>query len=112
MRGGQLRHVIEFQSAVETIGRAGDPQPEWNETTPFATVSASIEPLRASELIQAGGVGYQATHRVRTRWFDGLLPNMRIRHGVRYFGIAAIRNMDERNREYELIVMEGQGQGR
>ena len=37
---------------------------------------------------------------------------MRIRHGVRYFGIAAIRNMDERNREYELIVMEGQGQGR
>ena len=112
MRAGQLRHVVDFQSVVESIGRSGDVQPDWDETTPFVTASASIEPLRASELIQAGGLGYQATHRVRTRWFDGLLPNMRIRHGVRYFGIAAIRNMDERNREYELIVMEGQGQGR
>lgn len=111
MRAGRLRHLISIQSSLGTVGDAGDPQPGWDETTPFAQSYASIEPLRASEIASAGGVGYSSTHRVTMRYRAGVTSEMRVVFGVRLFNIDAIRNLEEYGEVLELIVTEGRTQG-
>ena len=67
---------------------------------------ASIQPLAGRELERARTVVANATHKVTTRYRDGITPRKRIRHDNRTLNIEAVLDVDERNRELVLTCVE------
>ena len=111
MRAGRLNHLIEIQSPIETTDAAGGPIPTWDEQTPYATLYASVQPLRGRE-INAPAAESIVTHMITTRYKSGITTDMRIKFGDRYFGIDSVLNVDERNIMLEIMAVEGRVQGR
>lgn len=70
------------------------------------TVWASVEPLTGRELILSRQVQSEITHKIRTRWFEGLLPSDLARVGARIFGIVSVGDEKERGRWMEIMAVE------
>jgi SPP1 family predicted phage head-tail adaptor len=104
MLAGRLRHRITIQEYRE-IGKN-----EWNEPifdwADVATVWASVEPIGGREFWASRQVQSEVTHRIRIRHLPGLDPTMRILFRGREFKIEVIRNIEERNREMEILAVE------
>jgi SPP1 family predicted phage head-tail adaptor len=111
MRAGRLTHLIEIQSPVETTDDAGGPIPTWDESTPFAQLYASIQPLRGREILALGPEAV-TTHKITTRHCAGITTDMRIKFGERYFAIESVINVDEADVMLEIMAFEGRTQGR
>jgi SPP1 family predicted phage head-tail adaptor len=108
---GVFIHRIEYQSSTAARGSSGSVPPSWNETTPFVTVYASVDPLTSREVLSNLSNGMETTHRI-THWYvAGLLSEMRIKFGTRYFDILGIRNFSEKNVYIEVLCKEGRSQG-
>lgn len=107
MRAGRLRHVVVLQSPGGSQNSIGQRDTLW---TDVVTAKAGIEPMKASEIIAAAQNHMIVTHRVVIR-HDSLLDDMtnewRVLFGTRAFDIQGIRNINERNRSYELLCNEG-----
>ncbi len=103
MRAGNLRNKVIIQQATEAQDTFGEPDVSWST---FATVWASIEPLRGDEYFTAQQTGASISHRVRMRYLDGVLPKMRILWGERVLEITSVLNVYERNRNMELMCFE------
>ena len=103
MRAGALRHKIVIQEPTETQDSVGGPDATWST---FATVWASIEPLNGRELFAAQQINAEITARIRIRYLSGVIPKMRVSFGERIFEILSVINLEERNREMELMVKE------
>jgi len=107
MRAGQLRHQVVIEQPTTSSDGYGDEIAGW---TTFATVWASVEPIRGKEYFMAKDASqeesHQVTHRVRIRYLSGVLPTMRITWGSRAFDIHAVLNTDERDIEMELLCTE------
>ena len=103
MRAGALRQRLEIQSATETPDSAGEPVPSWSTDQ---TVWASIEPVSGGEALTSERVFATATHRIRIRYTSGLTNKMRGKFGTRIFDFQSIRNLEERNREIEIMALE------
>ena len=104
MRAGSLRHRISIEQKQhnrDSIG--GESEDVWTEFTP---AFAEIKPIKGSEFISAASTQNKVTHRVIVRYFEGILPEMRVKHGVRYFNIVAVRNFFEQNKTIELMCEE------
>lgn len=112
MRAGRLPHLIDIQSPAPETANSGAVSPAWDEQTPFVQCYAAIEPLRGREAIAADGMGSQATHRITTRYIQGVTTDMRIVFGARKFGIESVRNVDEADIMLEMIAVEGMVQGK
>lgn len=106
MRGGKLRHRVNFQSRTPTTDGYGGQVGVWDD---FLTdIPASIEPLTSRELLAAQAVQSEVTHKVTVRYQDGLDSSMRIVFGERVFTILGPPlNRDERNRELQFMASEG-----
>jgi len=107
MRAGKLRHRVILQSPGGERDAYGERQTTW---TNEATVWASIEPLVAREQFLAAQSELSTTHRVRIRYsteISGLTAAWRIKFGVRILVIDGIRNIEEKNKEFELLCTEG-----
>ena len=107
MRAGKLRHTVILQSPGGTRNAFGERVTTWSDVV---TVSASIEPLRAQELFIAAQQNMTVTHRIRLRYQSDICDinnSWRVLFGTRAFPIESIRNIDERNREFELLCSEG-----
>lgn len=105
MKIGDLRHRIAIeQKQVAQDPDSGELVQDW---VTLAERWASIQPLRGRTYWAAAMVQSEATHIVRMRYMAGVSADMRIRFGDRTFRIAEPpRNIDERNRELEFLVVE------
>ena len=105
MRKGPLRHLITIQSLTDTVsaGTRGGLTETWAD---FVEMRASIEPLTGSERFAAQIVDAQVNTRIRMQYTAGVTPKMRVKFGTRFFDIKAVLNIEERNRELELLATE------
>ena len=107
MRSGSLRHRVTLQSPAGSRDAVGERTTTW---TNMATVWASVNPLSVRELLAAGQIQSEVSHRVRLRYADALAAldaSWRVLFGSRVLVIQGVRNIDERQREFELMCSEG-----
>ena len=104
MKAGDLRHRITIQQRTLTPDGLGGHTETWSE---LATVWAAVWPVSAKERIAGSQVQAETTHRVRIRYLEGVLPQMRILFGSRLFEIDSIINTDERMFQIDLLCTEG-----
>lgn len=103
MKAGELRHRVRIQQLVTGRDDTGGFSETWADV---ATVWAAIEPIRGREYFEAQQVNAEVSHRIKCRYRSGILPVMRAVFGVRIFRIEAVINVDERNRELQLMCIE------
>lgn len=106
MRAGQLRHRLIVERPVVTEA------PDGSQVVTYAPayedpVWGRIEPLRMTEQLIAAQVDARMTHRITLRYLP-LPPTYRLREqGTgRIFEPTGIKNMDERNRELQIMAIE------
>jgi len=105
-RIGDLRHRI----TIESLTLAGDGQGGSSETwATFATVWASVEPVKGGERFFSEQIQYQRTHKIIIRHLTGINSTMRISFDGRTFQIKAIRRADERKFFMLIDAEENQG---
>jgi head-tail adaptor len=115
MEPGRLRHEATIERATNAPGpTAGETAESW---APVVILRAEIVPVSSAELIRSGQQESIATHRIRCRWPG---PNVRITSrdrvsvrepagaGYRYFNLVSAANVNERDREMELLAREQQ----
>ena len=96
MRAGGLRHRVALQQpSVETDAMGGESQ----TFVTYATVWASIEPLRGTERLAVQQAQSDQTHKIRMRYRKSLTTQHRILFDSRAFNINAVANTFERDRE-------------
>lgn len=100
---GDLRHRITFQVPSTTENEIGEEIPVYND---FKTVWASIEPLSGKEYLEANKESNEITHRIRIRYTQGITNDMRIVYKNRVFDIQSIINVNERNKELQIMCIE------
>lgn len=106
-RFGDMRRRIVILQRSDAQSLSGAMIPSW---TAFATVWAEIKPATGRELMMAQQVGATVSHAIRMRWLTGVLPSMRVQYGERYFDINAVLNIEEMNRQLQLLCTERVGQ--
>ena len=109
MRAGTLRHLVTIEQRSTTPDTYGEPAQTW--TTLQANQPASIEPLSGRELVNAQAIQADVTHRLRMRYVAGVHTKHRIVFGARIFDIKAVRDVDERGIELEMLCTEGASAG-
>lgn len=100
---GNFRNKITIQSTAQAADAYGALVDTWGT---FATWWASVEPLNGREYVEAGKVNAEVTTRIKGRYISGVLPAMRAMFGTRVFSIVSVININERNRELELMCRE------
>ena len=100
---GNFRNKITIQSTAQAADAYGALVDTWGT---FATWWASIAPITGREYVSDGKVNSEVTTRMRGRWISGILPAMRAKFGTRIYSIVAVINIDERNREIEILGKE------
>ena len=101
MRSGRLRHQVKIQVPVHPDAWSSDES--WVD---YATVWASIEPLRGTEFFAARQTNAEVSGKVVMRYLAGVKPDMRILHGSRTFEIVSVVDVEERHRELQIMVNE------
>jgi SPP1 family predicted phage head-tail adaptor len=100
---GKLRHRIAIEHVAETQAADGSVLENWSE---YVFAHASIEPISGREYFAAQTTQADATHRICMRYLAGIEPKMRVKFGSRIFDILSVINIDERNRELQLMCRE------
>jgi head-tail adaptor len=107
---GQHRQRMTLMSpplpGSETFDTFGQPTQNW---TTIGTFSVFLRPLMGREAIVAKQVKAEATHMATCRYLGSgvaINPTWRWQLGSRLFGILEIRNIEERNRSYEMTLQE------
>jgi len=103
MQAGQLRHRIELQSCDGSKNTFGEKEKIW---TTYATVWASIEPLRGRELLWAQQISAELTHSILIRYNSDVTVKDRAKMGVRIFTFNVVKNMDEKDEMLEILCKE------
>jgi SPP1 family predicted phage head-tail adaptor len=75
----------------------------------FATAQASIEPISGREYIAAQSTQADVSHRIRLRYLSGITPKLRVNYSSRIFDILSVININECNRELQLMCRESIG---
>lgn len=106
LQAGKLRHLVTIQSPVSTKDDSGGPViSSWVNLSPETTY-ASIEPIGGRELWALQMANSLTTHRITIRYQQGITARCRVKYGDRYFQISAVLNVEERNRELQLLCTE------
>ena len=103
MQAGKLRHQIIIQQQSSTQDAHGQLVETW---TTFATLRASVEPLRGKEYFSTEQEHAEVDTRIRIRYSAGILPKMRVLFGSKLYDIKSVINVEERNRYMELMCEE------
>lgn len=103
MKIGKLRNRITIEQVVETQDLDGSVLESWSF---FVNAQASIEPISGREYFAAQSTQAEVTHRITMRYLAGITPKMRIVYGTRIFEILSVINVQERNRELQLMCRE------
>jgi SPP1 family predicted phage head-tail adaptor len=103
VRSGKLRHQIAIMQAVETRSATGQPVVTW---ATFATVFASVEPLRGREFFASKQIQAQVDVRIRIRYLEGVVPKMRVIFGTKTYLIDSVIDPEERHIEMQIMAQE------
>lgn len=103
MRAGALRNKITIEYIAVGKDTVGQENGTW---TTLKTAWAHIKPLTGKEYQSGQTINAEVTHEVRMRYYSGITPKMRVKHGTRYFDILYVLNIEERNRELLLKCKE------
>ena len=105
MKAGALRHLLTLQSSSTSTSRSGEATISY---TTEGKAWGSVEPLSGRELEWARQSVANVSHRIRLRYNPNysVAPNWRCTFGSRAFYFASVLNMDERNRELEILAVE------
>ena len=105
MQAGTLRHRLTIQEPVLNTDADGGQHTDWQAVR---TVWGRVEPLRMAESIIAEQVTARASHRITLRYQATLLPSVRLvmEDTGRVFEVVSIRNIEERNRQIEVLALE------
>lgn len=109
MRAGPKRQRITVQVLSESQDSYGQKLQSWVDD---GTYWAEIRTLSGREAVNAKQVKAETTHAVNLRYIGslfptgGLLPSSRLSFNGRIFNILYINNINERNREYQLLAQE------
>jgi SPP1 family predicted phage head-tail adaptor len=107
IRGGELKHRIDFQQKTETtdsLGPGGNHS--WSNVTGLTSIPAAIWPMSAKEQRQQGKLEMEISHQVRIRYISGVDEKYRIKFGSRYFDIVSLINAEECNVRYDIMARE------
>ena len=103
MKIGDMRHRITFQQPIKTPDGYKGHEVQWQDVV---TVWASVEPLSGREFFYAHQIKAEVTHRVKTRYREGLTVKMRIKHLERILEIESILDLKERHEVLEILCRE------
>lgn len=118
MRAGSLRRRVRIQIQQATQDALGQPQSAWVDY--MTAVPADIQALSGRELIAAQALNAAVTHQICVRYTSRLADPLRVAamraiyqndSVTRYFNVQSAINVDERNREINLLAVEGLNQG-
>lgn len=105
MRSGKLDQTITIRSMTYVDdGYGGQEQVEAD----FATLRAQIIEESTDEFVRNYGVSTERLRIFRTRWLDGVTPEMRVLHDGESFGIKQIKPIGRR-RGLEIRCTNGAG---
>ncbi len=103
MRAGRLRHQLSLQSPTFTNTSVATMVTSWGTA---ATIWGSIEPLRGREFYDAALINSDVKAKIIIRYTSDIAPNYKIIFGARTFLIESVINIEERNKEMQLMVIE------
>ena len=103
MRAGKLRYKITIQDYTESQNSYGEVTKTWED---YATVWASIEPIRGREFWESQQINAEVTAKITIRYLAGVTPKMRVKYEARIFEIISVINPEERNKDLQLMVKE------
>lgn len=103
MRIGDLNRRLTLQSPVSVSDGMGGFTTTWKTES---IVWGSLWPTSASERIQSQAPTLVITHRIRIRYHKTIAPSWRIKYGNRYLSIVSIVNMNESDRQQDLLCRE------
>jgi SPP1 family predicted phage head-tail adaptor len=103
IRSGQLRHRVTIETPIETQDPMGAVVQTWEL---FLRPAAALEAISSREFFGSDRIEADVDHRLQLRYHDGLTPKMRVLLGSRTFEIKAVRDLDGRRRELELLLRE------
>jgi SPP1 family predicted phage head-tail adaptor len=112
-RAGNRRHIVQVQAKTTDRDALGGAAQAWS--TQFST-RVGITPLSGRELLAAQAIHAEASHRIegvfRPEWADPVrAAGYRILFGTRIFNIHDVQNVEERNRDIEIVASEGMNEG-
>jgi SPP1 family predicted phage head-tail adaptor len=103
MRKLDKRHLIDIEQPSFSQNDYGESTQSWSL---FIRVYGAIQGIGGREYIISDVKNAEVDYRVYTEYIQGVKPNMRIKHGDRYFAIKNVINTDELNRELQLLCKE------
>lgn len=101
MRTGRLRHQVTIQTPIETKNDFGELVVTWSNIS--TGVWVGIEPLRGREFFASKQTNAEIETRVVMRYRPDMTAKMRILHGENEYYVDTIINVEERNRELQLM---------
>jgi SPP1 family predicted phage head-tail adaptor len=104
LRPGNLRDFI----TIEAPNTVPDESGQVSGWVLFKKVYASIESLSGREIIAFRELQSPINVRIRTYYFAGVTPAMRVVLGVRQMNIAYVADVDEKHEELEILCVEVQ----
>jgi len=108
MRAARLRHRLVLQKKVTARDAATN-----EKTTTWTTVDTvwgAIEPIRGRERVEAQALDAEYDVRLIFRYGSEITAcdaTWRATNGGKVYAFHAVINMDERNRQYEVLAKEG-----
>ena len=103
VNAGKLIRKVTIEYKTQLADAYGALVDTWGT---YATWWAQVIPTTGSESVANGKVSSEVTTRMRGRYLNGISPIMRVKYGTRIFSIVAVINIDERNREIEILAKE------
>lgn len=105
MQSGKLRHKVRIEVPVQTKSKSGAVTTDWQL---YRLVWASIEQLKGYEKAGMAAIYPAADCKIYMRYIAGVLPTMRIVYNDKIYSILAPpNNIEERNRELEIVCQTG-----
>lgn len=102
MKAGKLRHRITIQNYTIT-NTQGEVAKTW---ATFATVWASIEPMKGREFFESAIEESEITAKITIRYKSDVKPQMRVVYGSIIYEIVSVIHTGLREKEMILMVKE------
>ena len=118
MRAGDLRRRVTIQTRDTTQDAYGQQVTTWTDY--LTGVPADIQALSGRELLAAQAMVAEVSHQITVRYTSLLADPIKVAamrvvyvnaSVTRYFNISAAMNVDERNKQIDLLCSEGLNNG-
>ncbi len=92
---------------IQNVSRVADGQGGFEEAwSDSATVSASLDPIKSYERMQAMQSAVPVSHKIMMRYTPMISESSRLRYGTRVFDVKEVINQGEGNRFLEIKTIE------